>query len=115
MSKLFALLSHSRMDATPAPTRPIAPRGAIGMRSPGSRKASATMAAMAAATTHAMGMIALSECQFIAGPRATRRVQKDAIYLRTARRVRKDPAYRNQEDRADPGCRRRGRRPAAPD
>ena len=44
-----------------APTRPIAPSGPIGIRSPGERNASATIAAMAAAVTHSIGTMAFKE------------------------------------------------------
>src|SRR5262252_6174238 len=40
----------------------MTPRPPIGIRSPGSRKASATIAAMPAAVTHAIGTNALKDC-----------------------------------------------------
>src|SRR4051812_38456991 len=70
MSKLLALLFQRSADATPAPIRPMAPSGAIGILSPGSRNASATIAAMAAAATHDIGTMAFSDCQLIVGPRS---------------------------------------------
>ena len=59
--KLEALRFHSSSDDAAAPARPIAPSGPIGIRSPGSRNASATMAASAAAVTQDMGTIALKD------------------------------------------------------
>ena len=59
--KLEALRFHSSSDDTAAPARPIAPSGPIGIRSPGSRNASATMAASAAAVTQDMGTMALKD------------------------------------------------------
>src|SRR5262245_14874030 len=59
--KLAAWRSQSRIAEAAAPTSPIRPSGPIGMRSPGERKASAVMAAMAAAVTQAMGTTALKE------------------------------------------------------
>src|SRR3984957_11225047 len=61
MPKLVALWSQSRNEATAAPARPIAPSGAMGIRSPGARNASAVIAAMPAAVTQAMGTIALRD------------------------------------------------------
>src|SRR5687768_6476283 len=60
-SKLVALASQSSHDATAAPTRPITPSGAIGIRSPRARNASAVIAAIPAAVTHAMGVMALRD------------------------------------------------------
>ena len=59
--KLDVLWFQSRIVANAAPTSPTAPRPAIGMRSPGSRNDSATIAAMPAAVTHAIGTIAFRE------------------------------------------------------
>src|SRR5438132_5804992 len=59
--KLEALWFHNSADAIAAPVRPMAPRGPIGIRSPGDRKASATIAAMAAAVTHSIGTMAFSD------------------------------------------------------
>ena len=56
--KLCASVSQRKQDATAAPTRPISPSPAIGMRSPGWRKASASIAAMADRTTISIGMVA---------------------------------------------------------
>src|SRR5207244_12988512 len=61
-SKLDALWSQSTTAATAAPMKPTRPRPPIGIRSPGSRKASATIAATPAAVTHAIGTIALKDC-----------------------------------------------------
>src|SRR2546426_3653052 len=58
-SKLVELAFQSSPDATAAPMSPIAPSGPIGISSPGSRKASAVMAAMPAAVTQAIGAMAL--------------------------------------------------------
>src|SRR4051812_25710813 len=61
-SKLVALCPHRNAVAIAAPIRPTTPRPAIGMRSPGSRNASATIAAIAAAVTHVIGTMALRDC-----------------------------------------------------
>ena len=47
--------------AISAPTSPMTPSGPIGMRSPGSRNASAIMAAIAVAVTQHMGTMAMKE------------------------------------------------------
>ena len=59
--KLVALLFQSAAEAMAAPTSPMAPSGPIGIRSPGSRNASAIMAAMAVAATQHIGTMAMSE------------------------------------------------------
>src|SRR6476469_6304332 len=59
--KLEVFRFHKSAEAIAAPTRPIAPRGPIGIRSPGDRNASATIAAMAAAVTHNIGTMAFSD------------------------------------------------------
>src|SRR6185295_11280055 len=73
--KLDALLFHSTADATPAPARPITPSGPMGIRSCGSRNASATMAAMAVAATQHIGTIAMNGPRFIVGPHERAREQ----------------------------------------
>src|SRR5207247_10269754 len=69
--KLEVLWFQSSTAETAAPTRPMAPSGPIGIRSPGARNASATMAASAAAVTQDIGTMALSApnyiIQFLAG------------------------------------------------
>src|SRR6266850_8095566 len=60
-SKLVALSFQSSPAAIAAPMSPIAPSGPMGISSPGSRKASAVMAAMPAAVTQAIGTMALRE------------------------------------------------------
>ena len=60
-SKLVALAFQSSPEATAAPTSPITPSGPIGISSPGSRKASAVIAAIPAAVTQAIGTMALKE------------------------------------------------------
>ena len=57
--KLVARLSQSATAATPAKISPMAPSGAIAIRSPGSRNASATIATIAAAVTQDMGTMAM--------------------------------------------------------
>src|SRR5437867_2316912 len=57
--KLDVLWFHNSSEDTAAPIRPIAPSGPIGIRSPGARNASATMAASAAAVTQDIGTMAL--------------------------------------------------------
>src|SRR5439155_19331754 len=59
--KLETLWFQRSSVATAAPTRPTMPSTAVGMRSPGSRNDSATIAARPAAVTHNIGTIALSE------------------------------------------------------
>ena len=59
--KLDALWFHNRTVAIAAPARPMAPSGPIGIRSPGERNASATIAAMAAAVTHSIGTMAFRD------------------------------------------------------
>ena len=59
--KLDALRFQRNSEDTAAPASPIAPSGPIGIRSPGARNASATIAASAAAVTHDMGTMALKE------------------------------------------------------
>src|SRR5450759_1175481 len=59
--KPVAWRPHSSTVLMPAPARPTRPRPLIGMRSPGSRNASASMAAMPAAMTHRMGTMATME------------------------------------------------------
>ena len=59
--KLVALLFQSAAEAMPAPTSPMAPSGPIGIRSPGSRNASATMAAIAVAATQHIGTMAMRD------------------------------------------------------
>src|SRR5947207_9586694 len=59
--KLDALRFHRSSDEIAAPDRPMAPRGPIGIRSPGVRNASATIAAIAAAVTQESGTMALKE------------------------------------------------------
>ena len=49
--KLLRSVSQRKTDATAAPTRPIRPSPAIGMRSPGWRNASASIAAAPASAT----------------------------------------------------------------
>ena len=56
--KLRASVSHSITEETAAPTRPISPSPKSGIRSPGWRKASASIAAIAASMTLTMGMMA---------------------------------------------------------
>src|SRR2546423_2955668 len=56
--KLCASVFQRKYDAAAAPTRPIRPSPAIGMRSPGCRNASASMAAVADKTTIRIGMMA---------------------------------------------------------
>ena len=56
--KLCASLSQRNTDAAAAPARPIRPSPAIGIRSPGWRNASASMAAVAESTTITIGMMA---------------------------------------------------------
>src|SRR5437762_3442686 len=57
--KLLVLRFHNSAAAIAAPASPIKPSGPIGIRSPGERNASAVIAAIAAAITQAIGMIAL--------------------------------------------------------
>src|SRR6185503_556795 len=59
--KLVALLFQSAAEAIPAPTSPMAPSGPIGIRSPGSRNASAIMAAIAVAATQHIGTMAMRD------------------------------------------------------
>ena len=55
------------------------PSGPIGMRSPGERKASAVMAAMAAAVTQAMGTMALKDANMtLSGPPGSRLTSRAA-------------------------------------
>src|SRR5262245_24288607 len=56
--KLDAPSLHNSSDEMAAPARPMTPSGPIGIRSPGARKASATIAARAAAVTHDIGTMA---------------------------------------------------------
>ena len=65
--KLTASVSQRKHEATSAPTRPIRPKPAMYIRSPGCRIASASMAAMADSTTIRIGMVAANE--FIGHPR----------------------------------------------
>src|SRR5262245_25472063 len=58
MPKLVASLFHNAIEATAAPVSPIAPSGAIGIRSPGLRKASANITAMAVAVRQQSGTMA---------------------------------------------------------
>ena len=57
--KLDVLWFQRATLASAAPMRPMTPSGAIGIRSPGALKASAIMAAMAAAATQVIGTTAL--------------------------------------------------------
>src|SRR2546421_2560301 len=59
--KLETLWFQRSSVATAAPMRPTKPSPAIGMRSPGSRNDSATIAARPAAVTHSIGTMALRE------------------------------------------------------
>ena len=59
--KLVTLWCQSATVAIAAPARPITPSGPIGIFSPGSRNASAIIAASAAAATHAIGTIAFRD------------------------------------------------------
>src|SRR4051812_32911683 len=82
--KLDALLFQSATEATAAPTRPMTPSGPIGIRSPGSRNASAIIAAIAVAVTQHIGTMAMNDDRFIAplhgrGPPALRRPRAPAV------------------------------------
>ncbi len=55
---LRASLFQRQTDAIAAPTSPIRPSPAIGIRSPGCRNASASMAAIADSATMTSGMMA---------------------------------------------------------
>src|SRR5579862_2743015 len=67
--KLEALLFHRNTAATAAPTKPITPSGPMGIRSPGSRNASAIIAAIAVAVTQHIGTMAMNDDWFIARSR----------------------------------------------
>ncbi len=67
--KLVALRPQSRAAVIPAPARPTSPRPLIAIRSPGCRRASASMQAMPAAVTQRIGtMAAKSEADIIGLP-----------------------------------------------
>ena len=55
------VVPQQRPTRCAAPTRPMAPSGPIGIRSPGDRNASAIIAAMAAAVTHSIGTMAFRD------------------------------------------------------
>src|SRR5262245_31765566 len=61
-SKLDALWFQRNTAAIAAPTKPTRPTPPIGIGTPAARHASATIAAMPAAVTHAIGAIALNDC-----------------------------------------------------
>ena len=56
--KLSARVSQRKYDARAAPPQPIRPKPAIGIRSPGRRMASASMAAIADNATMSIGIMA---------------------------------------------------------
>src|SRR3954465_12946225 len=59
--KLTASVFQRKQEATSAPTRPISPKPAMYIRSPGWRIASAIIAAIAESTTISIGIVAAKE------------------------------------------------------
>jgi hypothetical protein len=62
-----ASLSHRKTDARAAPTSPMCPKPAMGIRSPGAEMAAASMAASPASVTMTIGMTAAYSVMFIVG------------------------------------------------